>query len=117
MLVMMNENVVYSTLYGLEGQKELRNLRKRFRQGQEVVVFEGDPVKEHLRVVPAKLPTLRQIAQAITWQEFDEMQAAKHARLDFNLAAPPPQPKPIVEEVDDRQQFRKPRRRPRIPEE
>lgn len=87
MIVMLNERVIYSTLYGREAQKELQTLRKKFRQGREVVQNEGHPVDEHMLVVTAKLDTLRMIAPSITREQFNQMQATKRAQQKVNVAA------------------------------
>ncbi len=116
MLIMLNEKTVYSTLYGMDGSKELVALRKRFRLGREFLMNEGHPVDEHLLVVQAKLPTLRQITTSVTKGEFSEVQAAKRNKLSAKLSNPPPKDhiSPVSpEEVISTPRRRRPERRPR----
>lgn len=85
-IVMLNENTLYSTLYGHEGHKELATMRKKLRQGREAIGREGDPVHEHLLVPSAKLPTLRVSVSLINHHDFNRMQQAKLDRQTFSLA-------------------------------
>lgn len=88
MIVMLAESRLYSTLYGLQGTKELNAFRKKMRQGREVLVNEGHPVDEYLNVIAAKLPTLRATVRIVSKDEWLEIQDAKRAQKTTNLTVP-----------------------------
>lgn len=106
MLVIGPGNILFSTLHGWDGSKEVREELKRLRLDRSALKNEGHPINEHIVLPWAKAESLSQRLHVVGPKEMADIQMNKRPGetsqpLKVSGSAPP---------VDEAEDFRRSRR-------